>query len=208
MIRNRAEAGRLLASRLEQYSGKPDCMVVALPRGGVVTGYEIAAKLHLPLDVLIVRKLGVPGQPELAMGAIASGGVKILNQDIVESLRITGEEIEAVAREEQRELERRERVYRGGREASTFAGRTVILADDGIATGATMSAAIAALRQLNVGRIVVAVGVAPRDTVRRLQGEADEVVCVETPYPFQAISLWYDTFPQTTDAEVRALLNI
>jgi putative phosphoribosyl transferase len=207
VIPDRAAAGRMLAERLEHYRDQPGCLVAALPRGGVVVGAGIARRLRVPLDVLIVRKLGVPWQPELAMGAIASGGAHVLNADVVREMAIGEEEIAAVTASEQKELERREQVYRAGRPPVDFESKTVILADDGIATGATMSVAIEALRTLKAGRIVVAVGVAPPDTVRRLEREADEVVCVSMPSPFQAISLWYRDFPQCTDSEVRRLLG-
>ncbi|MEW6208556.1 MAG: phosphoribosyltransferase [Acidobacteriota bacterium] len=204
---DRSEAGRLLAAKLTAYAGRKDTIVLALPRGGVPVAFEVASRLKLPLDVFVVRKLGVPGQEELAMGAIATGGVRVLNDDVVRALRISDEEIAAVEAEEKQELERRERVYRGDRPSLEVRNRTVIVVDDGIATGTTMRAAIAALRKLGPARIVVAVAVAPRSTCEELESEADEVACVMAPEMFYAISLWYDHFPQTSDKEVRELLE-
>lgn len=206
-LRDRVEAGRLLAERLEAYRGRPDCIVVALPRGGVITAYEISKELGLPLDILTVRKLGVPGQPELAMGAIATGGVRVLNQDIVDEIGVTPAEIEETAARERLELERRERTYREGRAPLEVSGNAVILVDDGIATGATLRSAIAALKARRAARIVVAAGVAPPETVAVLNREVDEVVILLTPSPFGAISVWYQEFPQTTDQEVRQRLT-
>ncbi|HWP43357.1 MAG TPA: phosphoribosyltransferase [Blastocatellia bacterium] len=205
-LRDRAEAGRLLAEELRSYANRSDVLVLALPRGGVPVAYEIARRLEAPLDVLIVRKLGVPWNEELAMGAITTGGVRVLNDDVVKSLRIAEEEIASVEAKERKELERRERVYRGDRPAPDVRGRTVILVDNGVATGTTMLAAIAALRKLGPARIVVAVAVAPRSTYEELKAVADEVVCLMTPESFHAISMWYENFAQTTDAEVQDLL--
>lgn len=203
---DRLEAGLLLAERMQAYRDKQDCVVVALPRGGVIPAYEIAMGLGLPLDVLVVRKLGVPGQPELAMGAIARG-VTVLNEGIVAECGLTQADIARVAASEQAEVERRERAYRSGRAPVDCAGRTVILVDDGVATGATLRAGIAALRKLGAKRIVVAAAVAPADTAEQLRKEVDEVVVLMTPYPFVAISCWYEEFPQVTDVEVREALS-
>jgi putative phosphoribosyl transferase len=205
-LKDRTEAGRLLAERLSSYGDREDVLVLALPRGGVPVAFEIAKKLNAPLDVFIVRKLGVPWQPELAMGAIASGGVRVLNDDVVRAYGISNEEIASVEAEEKKELERRERVYRDERPAPDVGGRTVILVDNGIATGTTMLAALAALKKLEPARIIVAVAVAPLSTYEELEAEADEVICLITPEPFYAISLWYEHFAQTTDEEVRDLL--
>ena len=204
---DRREAGRLLAEGLLAYAGRPDVIVLALPRGGVPIGYEVARTLQAPLDVFLVRKLGIPGHPELAMGAIASGGVRVLNRDVIEPLRIPEHVIAETERRELREIERREAAYRGQRPRPAVAGQYVILVDDGVATGATMRAGIAALRQAKPSRIVVAVPVAPPDTVELLQREADEVVCLAMPEPFRAIGCWYVEFPQLTDDEVRARLG-
>lgn len=204
---DRVEAGQRLAKALLDYAGRDDVLILALPRGGVPVGYEVARRLGAPLDVAVVRKLGTPGQEELAMGAIAMGGARVLNTDVVRSLRIADDVIERVAEREQRELERREREYRGERPKPNVAGRCIILVDDGLATGATMRAAVAALRQLDPRQIVVAVPVAPPDTVARLRSEADKVVCLETPEPFFGVGQWYADFSQTTDEEVRRLLD-
>jgi putative phosphoribosyl transferase len=206
-FRDRADAGRRLAERLGRYADDPGLLVLGLPRGGVPVAAEVAAALHAPLDVYVVRKLGVPGHRELAMGAIASGGVRVVNERVVSATSLSDEVIEEVAREEERELERRERLLRGERPPPEVAGRTVILVDDGIATGSTMRAAIAALRTLGAARIVVGVPVAAPDTCLELEREVDEVVCVATPEPFMAISLWYEDFDQTTDGEVRDIID-
>jgi putative phosphoribosyl transferase len=203
----RTEAGKLLADKLTRYAGLRDTIVLALPRGGVPVAFEIARALSAPLDVFLVRKLGLPGQEELAMGAIATGGVRVLNRDVVAYLNIPQRVIDTVARQEQQELERRERLYRGDRPAPEVRGRTVILVDDGLATGSTMRAAIAALKKLEPGRIVVAVPVAPPSAVEELEKEVDEVVCLFTPEPFEGVGRWYQDFSQTTDQEVRNLLN-
>ncbi|HEX6909523.1 MAG TPA: phosphoribosyltransferase [Longimicrobium sp.] len=205
-FRDRVEAGRALAAELGEYAGRGDVLVLALPRGGVPVGYEVAQALGAPLDVFIVRKLGVPGHEELAMGAIATGGVRVLNETVVQQLRIPGAAIDAVARREGEELERREREYRDGRPAPDVRGRTVILVDDGLATGATMRAAARALRQLGPARVVVAVPVAAGESCDEFRGEVDDVVCTLTPEPFFGVGMWYDDFSQTTDAEVRDLL--
>jgi predicted phosphoribosyltransferase len=182
-------------------------LVLALPRGGVPVAYEVARALDAPLDVFLVRKLGVPGHEELAMGAIASGGVRVLNEDVVHHLRIPDEAIEKVARREQQELERREREYRGDRPPPEVSGRTVILIDDGLATGSTMRAAVMALRQQRPARIIVAVPAAAESTCDEFRAEVDEVFCAITPEPFYAVGLWYEDFSQTTDEEVRDLLE-
>jgi putative phosphoribosyl transferase len=206
-LADRTAAGRSLAAVLSDYYRDEDVVVLALPRGGVPVAREVAAALDATLDLILIRKLGVPMQPELAMGAIASGGVRVLNPDVVQSWRITGEDIAAVAAIEQRELERREAAYRGERPRPPVRGRTVILVDDGVATGATMRAAISALRQLGPAKIVVAVPVAPADTVQALEEVADEVVCLATPEPFFAIGSCYRDFTQVSDEEVRRLLE-
>lgn len=206
-FRNRIEAGQQLAKKLAKYANHPDVLVLALPRGGVPVGYEVAQALNAPLDVFVVRKLGVPGHEELAMGAIASGGVRVLNGEVVESLDIPDDVIDAVAARELRELERRERAYRDDRPAPDVQGRTVILVDDGIATGSTMKAAIEALRQLEAGRIVVAVPTAALSTVREMRRDVDDLVAVMTPADFSGVGQWYEDFSQTTDEEVRDLLE-
>jgi predicted phosphoribosyltransferase len=206
-FRNRVEAGQQLARRLAKYSNRPDVLVLALPRGGVPVAYEVAQALHAPLDVFVVRKLGVPGHEELAMGAIATGGVRVLNAEVIESLGISDETIDAAAARELLELERRERAYRDDRPAPGMRGRTVILVDDGIATGSTMKAAIEALRQMEAGRVVVAVPTAALSTVREMRPDVDELVAVMTPADFFGVGQWYRDFSQTTDEEVRALLE-
>jgi len=206
-FRNRAEAGQLLAGRLAKYANRSDVLVLALPRGGVPVGYEVARALHAPLDVFVVRKLGLPGHEELAMGAIASGGVRVLNGTVVEGLGISEDVIDAVAARELRELQRRERAYRGDRPAPDVQGRTVILVDDGMATGSTMKAAVEALRQLEAGRVVVATPTAALSTVREMSPEVEELVAVMTPADFSGVGQWYEDFSQTTDEEVCDLLE-
>jgi predicted phosphoribosyltransferase len=206
-FRNRVEAGQLLAKRLGKYANRSDVVVLALPRGGVPVGYEVALALNAPLDVFVVRKLGVPGHEELAMGAIASGGVRVLNGSVVEGLNLPDDVVDAVAAREFQELERRERAYRDDRPAPDVQGRTVILVDDGIATGSTMKAAVEALRQLEAARIVVAAPTAALSTVREMQPEVDELVAVMAPADFMGVGQWYEDFSQTTDAEVRELLQ-
>jgi predicted phosphoribosyltransferase len=196
----------VLAGMLGKYANRPDVVVLALPRGGVPVAYEVARQLGAPLDIFLVRKLGVPGYEELAMGAIASGGVRVLNDQLMEMLRIPDDIIDEVAAWEQRELMRRERLYRGDRPPPDVRGRTVILVDDGLATGSTMQAAIKALRQQQPARIVVAVPTSSPDVCEQLRSQADEVVCAITPEPFHAVGLWYEDFAQTTDEEVRDLL--
>jgi predicted phosphoribosyltransferase len=204
---DRSEAGRLLAAKLGAYTNRPDVLVLALPRGGVPVAYEVARALNAPLDVFLVRKLGVPGHEELAMGAIATGGVRVLNEEVKRALRIPDYVIDAVAAQEQRELARRERLYRGDRPPPDVRGKTVILVDDGLATGATMQAAVKALRQQQARRIVVAVPVAAPETCEQLREQVDDILCAATPEPFYAVGVWYQDFSQTTDEEVRDLLE-
>jgi putative phosphoribosyl transferase len=204
---DRTEAGQQLAAKLMAYANRPDVSVLGLARGGVPVAFEVAEVLEVPLDVFVVRKLGVPGQEELAMGAIASGGVRVLNEDVVRLLDIVPEFIHTVAAREQRILEYREHFYRGDQPAPEVQGRTVILVDDGLATGATMRAAVAALRQRQPARIVIAVPVAARAICNELRVVADEVVCAATPEPFHAVGLWYEDFTATSDAEVRDILT-
>ena len=192
---------------LTAYADRDDVIVLALPRGGVPVAFEVATALRVPLDVFLVRKLGVPGHAELAMGAIASGGVRVLSNEIISQLDISPAEVEEATARERIELDRRDRMYRGDRPPPARAGRTVILVDDGLATGATMEAAILAVRQSPPARVVVAVPVGAPDTCRRLAGVADEVVCVTTPEPFQAVGLWYERFDQTSDDEVIEFLR-
>jgi putative phosphoribosyl transferase len=206
-FRDRIDAGRALALALEEYRRRPDVVVLGLPRGGVPVAAEVADALGAPLDVFVVRKLGVPGQEEFAMGAIATGGIRVLNQATIDMLAIPQAAIERVVEREQRELERREREYRDDRPPPQIAGRIAILVDDGLATGSSMRAAVAALRNLRPARIVVAVPVGAAQTCRMLQAEADEVVCAMVPEDFQAVGLWYDDFGQTSDAEVQAALR-
>ena len=206
LFENRIAAGRSLAKHLAHYADQPGVVVLALPRGGVPVAAEVARALHAPLDVFIVRKLGVPGQEELAMGAIATGGVRIVNDDVVRHLGLSEAVIDAVASKEAKELDRREREYRGTRSAPDVRGRTVILVDDGLATGSTMRAAAAALRKREPARLVVAVPVAAPDTCEEFRTEVDEIVCAETPEPFLGVGRWYHDFSQTTDAEVHRLL--
>lgn len=207
LFRNRREAGRRLAAELREYAGRPDAIVLALPRGGVPVGYEIAEALHVPLDVFVVRKLGLPWQEELAMGALASGNVRVLDEDLIRVARVTPEDVARVTAVEQAELERRERRYRGDRPFPHLQGRTIILVDDGLATGSTMRAAVAALRKEQPARIVVAVPVSATETCDAFRDIADEIICAETPEPFQAVGLWYEDFSQTTDDEVHELLE-
>jgi putative phosphoribosyl transferase len=206
-FRNRRHAGQALASLLKEYADRPEVVVLALPRGGVPVGFEVARALNAPLDVFVVRKLGVPGQEELAMGAIATGGVLVLNDDVVQALGVTRDQIDRAARREEQELARRERLYRGDRTRPVVEKRVVILVDDGLATGSTMRAAVQALTQLRPARIVVAVPVAAADTCEELRKEVDDVVCAATPDPFHAVGLWYDEFSQTSDEEVRGFLE-
>jgi predicted phosphoribosyltransferase len=206
-FRDRIEAGELLADSLQTFRDRDDVIVLALPRGGVPVAAEIARRLHVPFDVFVVRKLGVPGHEELAMGAIASGGVRLVNDEVVVPLGIPPNVIDSVARSEQIELARREELYRGTREPIGLTGKTVILVDDGLATGSTMRAAVMAVRRQQPARIVVAVPVGARETCAGLAREADDVVCLRTPDPFVAVGLWYRDFTPTSDSEVRALLG-
>lgn len=205
-FRDRTEAGQLLASRLAAYAHRADVLVLALPRGGVPVAFEVARALPAPLDVLIVRKLGVPGHSELALGAIASGGTRVLNEEVVRSLGIPESIISQVTAREQHEMEQRERLYREERPAYVIRGRTTILIDDGIATGATMRAAVSAIRQQQPARVVIAIPVAAPATCEELAALVDELVCVSKPEAFLAVGLWYEHFTQTTDEEVRDLL--
>lgn len=204
---DRHDAGRHLADALKRYARKPDVVVLALPRGGVPVAYQVATSLGAPLDVFEVRKLGVPGHEELAMGAIGSGGAQYLREDLIESLHIPPDQITAAIQREHRELERREKVYRDSRPRPQIAGKTIILVDDGVATGATMHVAISALREQKPARIVVGLPVASIEACEDLRREADEVVCWELPDPFWAVGVWYVDFRQVTDDEVRTLLN-
>lgn len=206
ILQNRTEAGQLLAKKLTAYANRSDVLVLGLPRGGVPVAFEVATALNAPLDICIVRKLGVPGHEELAMGAIAMGGVMVLNEEVVKGLKIARPILERVAAREKLELARRDRLYRGDRPLPELHGRTVILVDDGIATGSTLKAAIAIVRQQQPKSIVVAVPVAPQSTCSQLKGQVDEVVCLMMPEPLRAIGLWYDDFLPTTDAEVKDLL--
>lgn len=204
---NRVEAGRELAWHLKKYANREDVIVLGAPRGGVPVAFEVATRLGVPLDVFVLRKLGVPGHEELAFGAIASGGVRILNRETIEGLGLTGLDIERVTRAESLELERRERTYRGARPPLDVRGLIVILVDDGIATGSSMGAAIRALRQMNPAVLVVATPVAPRSTRNSLRPEVDELVCLEMPEPFYGVGQFYDDFSQVSDEEVTDLLD-
>lgn len=206
-FKHRVEAGQMLGTALQGYAGRDDVLVLALPRGGVPVGYEVARALKAPLDVLVVRKLGVPDQPELAMGAVASGGMLVVNPDVVSSLGISEATIHATAERQHAEVRRREVLFRGDLPGIDVAGRVVIVVDDGLATGSTMRAAVAALRQQQPAAIVVAVPTAPAKTIRMLVRIVDRVVCLTTPEPFQAISQSYDDFAQVEDDEVRAILE-
>lgn len=205
---DRNEAGQLLATKLKLYANRSDVIVLGLPRGGVPVAFEVAKALHLPLDICLVRKLGVPGHKELAMGAIASDGVRVLNYDIVSDLGISSRKIDEVAAKELQELQRRDRAYRGDRPLPNLQDRTIILVDDGIATGASIRAAIAVLRAEQPQSIIVAIPVVPSSTCEELKAEVDRVVYLMMPEPFYAIAFWYDYFSQTTDEEVRKLLSI
>ncbi|MGZ8238636.1 MAG: phosphoribosyltransferase [Methylobacter sp.] len=205
-FRNRRQAGQLLADKLMAYANRTDVLILALPRGGVPVAFEVAQALNAPLDIFVVRKLGLPGHEELAMGALASGNVRVLNDDVVNRMHISEKVINAVAAQEQRELERRERLYRNDRPPFSVQGRTVILIDDGLATGSTMRAAVSALRRQNPAALVVAVPVAAPETCEEFKREVDEIICAYTPEPFYAVGLWYEDFSQTGDDEVRDLL--
>ena len=205
---NRVDAGRKLAKKLDAYARRKDVLVLGIPRGGVPVAFQVAAELSAPLDVFVVRKLGAPSQPELAFGAIATGGIRILDAQIVESLGISDMEIELIAARERQELNRRERVYRGGRPPLNLDGKTVVLVDDGIATGASTRAAITALRELKPARIVLAVPIAPASTCRHLRSEVDDLICLDTPETFYAIGEFYEDFLQVSDEEVTNLLQL
>jgi len=205
-FRNRFDAGRLLADKLQEYAGRDDVVVLALPRGGVPVGFELARSLEAPLDVLLVRKLGVPGHEELAMGAIANGCTRVLNASVVAELGLTDEDIARAAAVQGRELERGARLYRGGRSPIDVHGRTVILVDDGLATGASMRAAALAVRERHPEKVVMAVPVAAKRICDELRSEVDEIICAVTPEPFIAVGFWYEDFSQTTDEQVRELL--
>ncbi|HEY3041549.1 MAG TPA: phosphoribosyltransferase [Pyrinomonadaceae bacterium] len=207
IFRDRTDAGQHLAARLTKYANRPDVLVLALPRGGVPVAYEVAKQIGAPLDVFLVRKLGVPGHEELAMGAIASGGVRVINKEVVRLLQIPNELIDAVAAVEQQELERRQHEYRDDRSPPEVKGLVVILIDDGLATGSTMRAAAAALRKQGPARLVIAVPVSAPETCDEFRSEVDEIVCAVTPEPFRGVGLWYKDFSQTTDEEVRELLE-
>jgi putative phosphoribosyl transferase len=204
-FRDRRQAGRVLAGLLEYLRGRPNLLVLALPRGGVAVGFEVAHALQAPLDVFIVRKLGFPGHEEFAMGAIASGGVRVMNP--LPGMNVSPEAIAAVVAREQDELVRRELLYRGDRPAVSIRGRNAIIVDDGLATGSTMRAAVTSIRQQHPAHLVVAVPVGAEEPCRQLRADADEVVCAATPHPFRAVGLWYHDFPQASDDEVRALLE-
>jgi predicted phosphoribosyltransferase len=204
---DRRDAGRKLAEKLSGYAGNPDVVVLALPRGGVPVAYEVAVALNAPLDIFLVRKMGLPRHEELAMGAIASGGVRVVNQDVIRTFNVPAGLIDSVAKHELKELERRERVYRGDRPVVDVRGQTVILVDDGLATGASMHAAIKGVRAQHPARIVVAVPTAAQETCEAFKHEVDEIICASTPEPFYGVSKWYDDFSQTSDEEVQALLE-
>jgi putative phosphoribosyl transferase len=206
-FKDRHDAGRQLAAQLREYASHPNVLVLGLPRGGVPVAFEVARELRAPLDVFLGRKLGVPGHEELAMGAIASGGTRVVNRQVVRMTGTDDSTIARVAAEEQRELERRERAYRGDRSILNVEACTVILVDDGLATGSTMRAAALALKEQNPARLIVAVPVAARETCDEFRAEVDSVVCALTPEPFHAVGLWYEDFSQTTDEEVRHLLE-
>lgn len=206
-FRDRTEAGQKLAEQLSAYGNRPDVLVLGLPRGGVPVAFEIAKALNAPLDVFVVRKLGVPDRPELAMGAIASGGVRVLNQDVVRSFDISNQIIDRVTESEQKELQRRENLYRGNRPAPDYTDRTIILVDDGLATGATMRAAVQALRQHKPTRIAIAVPIAAPETCQEFRAQVDEITCFLTPERLWAVGRGYEDFRQTTDEEVQELLD-
>lgn|SRR5487761_75457 len=206
-FRDRTEAGQILAALLTAYANRGDVLALALPRGGVPVGYEVARALHIPLDVLVVRKLGVPGEEELAMGALATGNVRILNENIVRSMHISDATIDRVTAREQKELDRRESLYRNNHPAYDVQGRTILLVDDGIATGATMAAAIKALKQQQPAQIIVAVPTAPPSTCQELVEEGIEIVCVMQPEPFFGVGYWYEQFPQVSDDEIASMLE-
>jgi putative phosphoribosyl transferase len=207
LFNDRADAGKKLAKKLSEYANRSDVIILALPRGGVPVAFEVAKELNVKMDVFIVRKLGVPGNEELAMGAIASDNIRVLNEDVIRSFQIPQSVIDEVAVNELRELERRERLYRGNRPKPDISGSTVILIDDGLATGATMRAAAAAVKTKNPAKIVIAVPTAASDTCSAFENEVDKTICVATPEPFYGVGAWYEDFSQTTDKEVCELLN-
>jgi putative phosphoribosyl transferase len=207
VFRDRREAGRKLAGKLQSYRDRADVLVLALPRGGVPVGFELAQELNLPLDVFVVRKLGVPWQPELAMGAVASGGIRFLNRDVVRALGVSDQEISETTAREEANVRQRDLLFRNNRPAPKIAGQTVLVVDDGLATGSSMRAAVAALRQRSPERIIVAVPVGSASTCQEFETVADEVLCLVTPEPFWAVGQWYDDFSPTTDQEVQELLQ-
>ena len=206
-FKNRMQAGQYLADKLMEYANAADTIVLGLPRGGVIVAHEIALKLGLPLDIFVVRKLGVPGYSELAMGAIASGGVRIMNEEVMSQVRIPDSAVEAVTRREEQELKRREAAYRGNRPPLNVEGLTVILVDDGLATGSTMRAAVMSLKRQKPKRIVIAVPTASPEVCDEFRAEVDDILCGMTPMPFHAVGIWYEDFSQTTDEEVRQLIK-
>ena len=206
LFQDRTQAGKILAGKLLEYRDQPNVLVLALPRGGVPVAVEVAQVLHAPLDVFLVRKLGVPGHEELAMGAVATGGVRVLNQSVIKSLRIKQDELDAVTASEQRELERRQRAYRDDRPLPEIRDHIIILIDDGLATGATMRAAVLAVRQQHPARVVIGVPAAAPETCDEFRDEVDDIVCALTPYPFYGVGQWYEDFSQVTDDEVRKML--
>lgn len=207
LFKDRHDAGKQLAGRLSRYAGDTHAVVLALPRGGVPVAFEVAAALRFPLDVFLVRKLGVPGHEELAMGAVASGGIRVLNEEVIQSLSISEKQIAAVATQEEQELRRRQAAYRGDRPEPQIEGKTIILIDDGVATGASMRAAVAAIRKTGPTRIVVAVPTAASETCEAFGREVEEMICLHTPQPFYSVGQWYEDFSQTTDREVVDLLR-
>lgn len=204
---DRESAGRALAQKLQHYKGTPDLLIIGLPRGGVVVAFQVALALQAQLDAFIVRKLGAPYQPELAMGAVAEGGMLLLNDAVVNYLSVSKEFIEETAREQMVEVERRQKLYRGDRAMAKIAGRTVIVVDDGLATGATMKVAVRALKRKEPSKLVIAVPLGAASTCSELKNEADELICLMTPEPFFAVGSWYENFEQTTDQQVRELLQ-
>lgn len=207
LFADRKEAGEKLAQKLSEYTSADNVVVLGLPRGGVPVAYEVAKAIQSPMDIFLVRKLGVPGHEELAMGAIASGGVRVLNDSLIDQLAITDKMLASVAAQEQQELERRERVYRGDNPRVELTDKKAILVDDGIATGASMKAAIEALRAHKPEKIIVAVPVSPPDTYMEIKEQVDEFVCIDTPQPFYGVGMWYEDFSQTTDEEVKKYMN-
>lgn len=204
--KDRVQAGKYLAKELQTYAKNPDVIVLGLPRGGVVVAYEVARELELPLDIFLVRKLGVPGYEELAMGAIASGGVRVMNEDVLRMINISQDKIEAAVKREEKELERQEKAYRGNRPGLDLSSKVVILVDDGLATGATMRAAVSALHKKHPRKIIIAVPVAAPETCEDFRSKVDDLVCAMTPAHFHAVGEWYEDFPQNTDEEIQQLL--